>query len=157
MTDTSKFETSGETVARVTKALGFDAPDALDVVDRNQYADEDSYLDAVALETMRRNNPEFAAARRTAAARYRERQAAAERERQRQEYGRLRASVKLDSVEAQAIDRRAREMAGADVMARRISAADLSESIEKHKKALTEQKKDSKAAAQQMNNLIRGR
>ncbi len=157
MADTSRFETRAETAARATVALGFDAPDALDVVDRNQYADEDSYLDAVALETMRRNNPEFAAARRMAAARYRERQEAAERERQRQEYGRLRGAAKLDSGEVAAIDKEAERLAKADLAAGKIQYSGIADAISTHAKTLKEKKLDSKAAAQQMNNLIRGR
>ncbi|MCD8116868.1 MAG: hypothetical protein LUE21_07100 [Oscillospiraceae bacterium] len=142
---------------KLAVALTGAEPDIFEVVHRGDYDTEDSYIDALTSEKLRRSAPDYAETRRMITRQLQERDEARQRKEQAAEYSKIRASVKLDSFETQAIDRRAREMAGADVMARRISAADLSEAIEKHKKALTEQKKDSKAAGIQFNNMVHGR
>lgn len=69
----AKIETRQDTAAKFAAKLGTDQPSVFDVVNRSSYTTEDAYLDALTLEEMRRNNPEYQAARRRLSVEYRER------------------------------------------------------------------------------------
>ena len=74
-----------------------------------------------------------------------------QREEQAAAYKKLRAGVELSSVDVREIDSQAAELAQRDLAAGRIRASGLGSAIE-----LTEERKDSKAAGQLFNAMLRG-
>ena len=148
----AKIETRQDTAAKFAAKLGTDQPSVFDVVNRSSYTTEDAYLDALTLEEMRRNNPEYQAARRRLSVEYRERQEAANDA----AYKEIRSTVQLDGLDQREIDTQAAEMARRDLAAGRISASGLGKAIEDYAKQLTEKRKDTKAGNQLFNAMLRG-
>ena len=107
----AKIETRQDTAAKFAAKLGVDQPSVFDVVNRSSYATEDAYLDALTLEEMRRNNPEYQAARRRLSVEYRERQEREQRIAQEAAYKEIRSTVQLDGLDRREIDTQAAEMA----------------------------------------------
>ena len=64
--------------------------------------------------------------------------------------------MSLDSVDQKNIDTEAADLARRDLAAGRISASALGATIEQYARDLSEKKKDSKAANQLFNKLLRG-
>lgn len=64
--------------------------------------------------------------------------------------------MSLDSVDQKNIDTEAADLAHRDLAAGRISASALGATIEQYARDLSEKKKDSKAANQLFNQLLRG-
>ena len=94
--------------------MGLDQPSVFDVVNRARYATEDAYLDALVTEKMRRENPDYQAARRKLASEYRERQEQEQRTAQATAYKEIRASVQLDDLDRREIDAQSVELARRD-------------------------------------------
>ena len=152
----AKIETRQDTAAKFAAKLGTDMPNIFDVVNRSNYATEDAYLDALTLEEMRRNNPEYQAARRRLSVEYRERQEREQRAANDAAYKEIRSTVQLDHLDQREIDTQAAEMARRDLAAGRISASGLGKAIEDYAKKLTEKRKDTKASSQLLNAMLRG-
>ena len=151
----AKIETRQDTAAKFAAKLGVDQPSVFDVVNRSSYATEDAYLDALTLEEMRRNNPEYQAARRLSVE-YRERQEREQRIAQEAAYKEIRSTVQLDGLDRREIDTQAAEMARRDLAAGRISTSGLGEAIERYAQDLSEKRKDTKASNQLFNAMLRG-
>ncbi len=151
-----RIETSDSTRARFAEKMGLDQPSAFDLVDRRNYVDDESYLDAVIKADMERNNPEYQAARRRLKAEYRERMEREQRTAQEAAYKEIRSAIQLDDLDQRNIDTQAVEMARRDLAAGRISASGLGSAIENYAKQLTEKCKDSKASNQLFNAMLRG-
>lgn len=141
---------------RVANALGFDEPSALDLVDRNKYRDEDSYLDAAVKAELERSTPEYRATRNRLKAELRERTEREQREAQSAAYKTIRANAQLDYLDRRNIDTEAADLAHSDLAAGRIAASALGETVAKYADFLTEKRKDEKASAQLFNAMIRG-
>lgn len=152
----ARIETRQDTAAKFAAKLGTDMPNIFDVVNRSNYATEDAYLDALTLEEMRRNNPEYQAARRRLSVEYRERQEREQRAANDAAYKEIRSTVQLDHLDQREIDTQAAEMARRDLAAGRISASGLGKAIEDYAKKLTEKRKDTKASDQLFNAMLRG-
>ena len=152
----AKIETRQDTAAKFAAKLGTDQPSVFDVVNRSSYTTEDAYLDALTLEEMRRNNPEYQAARRRLSVEYRERQERGQRAANDAAYKEIRSTVQLDGLDQREIDTQAAEMARRDLAAGRISASGLGKAIEDYAKQLTEKRKDTKAGNQLFNAMLRG-
>ena len=152
----AKIETRQDTAAKFAAKLGTDQPPVFDVVNRSSYTTEDAYLDALTLEEMRRNNPEYQAARRRLSVEYRERQEREQRAANDAAYKEIRSTVQLDNLDQREIDTQAAEMARRDLAAGRISASGLGKAIEDYAKQLTEKRKDTKAGNQLFNAMLRG-
>lgn len=152
-----RIETTESTRAKIAEKMGFDQPSVFEVVNRSQYATEDAYLDALTIEQMRRDNPEYQATRRRLKAEYRERQEQEQQEAQEAAYKSIRSAVQLDDLDLREIDTQAAELARRDLAAGRIGASSLGETIERHAKELTETRKDSKARNQFFNAMLRGK
>ena len=152
----AKIETRQDTAAKFAAKLGVDQPSVFDVVNRSSYATEDAYLDALTLEEMRRNNPEYQAARRRQSVEYRERQEREQRIAQEAAYKEIRSTVQLDGLDRREIDTQAAEMARRDLAAGRISTSGLGEAIERYAQELSEKRKDTKASNQLFNAMLRG-
>lgn len=152
----AKIETRQDTAAKFAAKLGADQPSVFDVVNRSSYTTEDAYLDALTLEEMRRNNPEYQAARRRLSVEYRERQEREQRAANDAAYKEIRSTVQLDGLDQREIDTQAAEMARRDLAAGRISASGLGKAIEDYAKQLTEKRKDTKAGNQLFNAMLRG-
>lgn len=153
----AKIETRQDTAAKFAAKLGADQPSVFDVINRSSYATEDAYLDALTLEEMRRNNPEYQAARRRLSVKYRERQEREQRAANDAAYKEIRSTVQLDHLDQREIDTQAAEMARRDLAAGRISASGLGKAIEDYAKQLAETRKDTKASNQLFNAIIRGK
>lgn len=151
-----KIETAESTRAKAAAKLGFDQPSAFDLVDARQYTDNESYLDALVEADLKLNNPEYQAARRRLKAEYRERLESERRAAQEAAYKDIRSSVRLDDLDQRQIDAEAAELARRDLAAGRIVASAMGSAIETYAEKLTEQRKDSRAANQLFNAMLRG-
>lgn len=153
----ANIETKESTREKARAALDLDLSSSLDLVDRSSYSDEESYLDACVRMELERSSPEYRAARSRLKAEYRARQEKQERAEQAANYKMIRASVSLDSVDQKSIDEQAADLARRDLAAGRISASALGATIEQYARDLSEKKKDSKAANQLFNFMLRGK
>lgn len=152
----AKIETRQDTAAKFAAKLGVDQLSPFDLVDRNKYADDESYLDAVVKVDMERRSPAYQEARRRLSAEYRERKEREQRISQDKIYRDIRSTVELDSLDQKEIDAQAAEMARRDLAAGRISVSDLGGAIEGYAKQLSEKRKDTKAGNQLFNAMLRG-
>lgn len=152
----AKIETPTTIRERVSEALGFNEPSALDLVDRSKYRDEEDYIDAAVKAELERSNPEYRATRNRLKAELRERTEQEQRERQAAAYTIIRANAQLDGLDRRNIDTEAADIARRDLAAGRIAASALGEAIEKYAAELSEQRKDEKASAELFNAMLRG-
>lgn len=148
--------TSDVIKAKAAAKMGLDQPSALDLVSRRDYSSDEAYLDAAVKAELERSNPEYQAIRRRLAAEYRERNEETERKAQAEKYKEIRSNVQLWDTDIRAIDAEAAEMARRDLAAGRIGASEVGKTIEKYAKELTEKRKDTKAANQHFNEILRG-
>lgn len=152
----ANIETAESVREKAKAALGLDLTSALDIVNRGDYADDEQYLDAAVKAEMERSNPEYRAIRSRLKAELRQRTEQEERKAQSEAYKAIRAGVSLDSVDQKNIDTEAADLARRDLAAGRISASTLGATIEQYARDLSEKKKDSKAANQLFNAMLRG-
>lgn len=152
----ANIETAESVREKAKAALGLDLTSALDIVTRGDYADDEQYLDAAVKAEMERSNPEYRAIRSRLKAELRQRTEQEERKAQSEAYKAIRAGVSLDSVDQKNIDTEAADLARRDLAAGRISASTLGATIEQYARDLSEKKKDSKAANQLFNAMLRG-
>ena len=151
-----KIETRADTQAKIAAKLGLDQPSVWDAVDRSKFPDDESYLDAVVSEQMKRSDPKYMEARRKLSMEYAQRREKAQLEENEKAYKEIRSAVKLDSVDLQEIDAQAANLAKRDLAAGRIGASGLGAAIENYARELTEKRKDSKASNQLFNAMLRG-
>lgn len=151
-----RVESRESTTAKIADKLGLNQPSAFDLIDRNKYADDESYLDAVVKAEMERNNPEYQAVRRRMKAQYREKLEQEQLVRRETAYKQIRSTVQLDDLDRREIDAQAVEMAKRDLAAGRICASGLGTAIANYAKDLTEKRKDTKANNQLFNAMLRG-
>lgn len=152
----ASIETRESTREKARAALGLDLSSALDLVSRGDYDSEEAYLDAAVKAEMARSSPEYRSIRSRLKAELRQRTEQEERKAQGDAYKAIRANVSLDSVDQKNIDTEAADLARRDLAAGRISASALGATIEQYARDLSEKKKDSKAANQLFNQLLRG-
>ena len=152
-----RIETTESTRAKIAEKMGLDQPSVFEVVNRGQYATEDAYLDALVIEQMRRDNPEYQAARRRLKAEYRERQEQEQRTAQATAYKEIRAAVQLDDLDRREIDAQSAELARRDLAAGRIQASELGSTIERYANQLSEKRKDTRAGNRLFNDMLRGK
>lgn len=152
-----RIETTESTRAKIAEKMGLDQPSVFDVVNRARYATEDAYLDALVMEKMRRENPDYQAARRKLASEYRERQEQEQRTAQATAYKEIRAAVQLDDLDRREIDAQSVELARRDLAAGRIPASELGSAIERYANQLSEKRKDTRAGNQLFNDMLRGK
>ena len=141
---------------KILKQLGFDAPSASELIKREDFKDERSYLAALADMAAKLENPAVKDAIRKAGRESVDIDVEAERNRQRDEFGKIRKSVKLTERDEQEINSEAARLARADLAAGKITYGDVGGSIEKYAAELTNKKLDSKAAGYQFNMALRG-
>lgn len=158
----AKFEARQDTAEKIVEKFGFDQPSAFDLVDRNKYADDDSYLDAVVKMDMELNSPAYQEARRRLKAEYRERQEAELEERIKNEctereaqFAEIRSGIELSDDEKKESDARASAMAHYDLACGKIDSSELGSSIARYAEKFSGERKDSKAASQVFNNMFR--
>ena len=152
----ANIETAESVREKAKAASGLDLTSALDIVNSGDYADDEQYLDAAVKAEMERSNPEYRAIRSRLKAELRQRTEQEERKAQSEAYKAIRAGVSLDSVDQKNIDTEAADLARRDLAAGRISASTLGATIEQYARDLSEKKKDSKAANQLFNAMLRG-
>lgn len=150
------MEANIETREKARAALGLDLSSALDLVNRSDYPDEESYLDAATRAELERSSPEYRSTRSRLKAELRQRTEQEERKVQGEAYKAIRAGVSLDSVDQKNIDAEAADLARRDLAAGRISASALGATIEQYARDLSEKKKDSKASNALFNAMLRG-
>ncbi len=152
----ANIETAESVREKAKAAFGLDMPSALDVVARGDFATDEQYLDACTRAELERGSAEFRSVRSRLKAEYRARQEAKERKAQAENYKAIRANIGLDSVDKHNIDEEAADLARRDLAANRIPASELGATIERYAQELSEKKKDSKAANQLFNAVLRG-
>ena len=152
----TRIMTSEQTRAKMTHALGLDKPSALDEVNRSDYATDEEYLDAATRRELEKDSA-YMQTRRRLEGELRERREAEERAAQAEEYKALRATVKLDQVDRENVEREARRMAERDLAESRISTDQMGATIARYADELSERAKDDKAGRMQMNALLRRR
>lgn len=141
---------------KVTRAaLGLDNDHVFDIIKRSEFNSDDEFLTACAEFELQRNRPELQQVKRRLAREWAEVDEDAVREQQRKQYDEIRAAVKLDYLDKRQIDGEARRLAQSDLALNKISASGLSDAITQYAERLTAQRLDQKAAAQQMNSLLR--
>ncbi len=142
---------------KMAEKLGFNCVSVLDLVDRNKFADDESYIDACTRAELERSSPEYRAARSRLKAEFNARRDAEQRQAQGKAYKSIRAGITLDDLDRRNIDEEAAALARRDLAANRIAASALGATIEKYAQTLSEKRKDEKAAAQMFNGMLRGR
>ena len=140
----ANIETAGTVREKVKSALGFDCASALDLVRREDFANEEAYLDAAAKAELERSSPEYRAARSRLKNEYRARQEEKQRTAQSEAYKTIRENTSLD------------ELARRDLAANRIAASELGKTIERYAAELGEKRKSEKAANTMFNAILCG-
>jgi BMFP domain-containing protein YqiC len=108
-----------------TQRMTGDSFSALDVVNREDFPDDESYLRAATKIQLERSTPEYQRAYASLAAEYQKRQEVKQKEANEARYKELSRTVQLDSVELSNVDKKAREAAQKDLAAGRIAVADV--------------------------------
>ncbi len=151
-----RVDTRESTRQKIATKLGLDQPSPFDLVDRSKFADDESYLNAVIAAKMAQNNPEYQEAQRKIRAEFLEREERKRDEAREEAYKKIRAEIKLDSVDVNEINAKAAELAKRDLAAGKINASDLGTAIVQHAQELTEKRKDTKASNKVLNAMLRG-
>ena len=151
------LETADSVREKAKSALGFDCASALDLVRREDFADDEAYLDAAAKAELERSSPEYRAARSRLKAEYRARQEKEQRAAQNKAYKSIRAEVSLDALDRRTIDEQAADLARRDLAANRIAASELGRTVERYAAELGEKRKNEKASAAMFNAMMRGK
>ncbi len=126
-----------------------------DVVHREDYKTEADYIQALAKTSQVMESDAYRRAVSKASIEARQREEAEIRKAQREEYAEIRKGIKLSEMQQKDIDKRAGEMARADLAAGKIGTADLGRQIEKYAAELGDEEKSTQAAGIQFNNMLR--
>ena len=153
----ANIETAESVKEKAKAALGFDCASALDLVRREDFSDDEAYLDAAAKAELERANPEYRAARNRLKMEYRARQEEAQRQMQSEAYKTIRENTSLDDLDRRSIDEQAVRLARRDLSANRIAASELGAVISRYAAELSEKRKSEKASAAMFNAMLRGR
>ena len=151
------IETAESVREKAKAAIGFDRSSALDLVNREAFANDEDYLDAATKAELERSSREYRAARSRLKAEYRARQEDEQRAAQKETYKTLRAEAVLDDLDRRTIDEQAVSLARRDLVANRIGASELGKTIERYAKELGEKRKSEKASAAMFNAMMRGK
>lgn len=152
----ANIETAGTVREKVKTALGFDCASALDLVRREDFADDEAYLNAAAKAELERSSPEYRAARNRLKNEYRARQEEEQRQAQSEAYKIIRENTSLDDLDRRSIDEQAVSLARRDLAANRIAASELGKTIERYAAELSEKRKSEKATNTMFNAVLRG-
>lgn len=152
----ANIETAGTVREKVKSALGFDCASALDLVRREDFADDEAYLDAAAKAELERSSPECRSVRNRLKNEYRARQEEEQRQAQSEAYKTIRENTSLDDLDRRSIDEQAVSLARRDLAANRIAASELGKSIERYAAELGEKRKSEKATSAMFNAVLRG-
>ena len=140
---------------RLASMFGLNMPTVDDIVKREDYKSEAEYLTALADFSSKMEKPEVQRAlRRAGRDRIAENDEAIRKE-QREEYTKIRQSVKLDSTDEDAINKEAERLAQADLASGRIKYSQLGKAVKEYGDTLTAKRKDEIASMQQFNGLLR--
>ena len=153
----ANIETADTVREKVKSALGFDCVSTLDLVRREDFADDESYLDAAAKAELERSSPEYRAARNRLKNEYRARRGEEQRRAQSKAYKAIRENTSLDNLDRRSIDEQAVSLARRDLAANRIAASELGEVISRYAAELSEKRKSEKASNAMFNAMLRGR
>ena len=151
------LETADSVREKAKSALGFDRSSALDLVNREAFANDEDYLDAATKAELERSSREYRAARSRLKAEYRARQEDEQRTTQKETYKTIRAEVTLDALDRRTIDEQAADLARRDLAANRIAASELGRTVERYAAELGEKRKNEKASAAMFNAMMRGK
>ena len=151
----AEFVTKEALEEKLSVALGLNQRSVFDIVRREDYRTEAEYIKALSDTSKAMRTPEYQRAARKAAEEQQRRDEAATRAEQRKEFESIRRGVKLTPMEQEQIDRKAANMARADLAAGKIGASELGATIEGYAGQLADKAKDSKACSMQFNNFIR--
>ena len=152
----ANIETADTVREKVKSALGFDCASALDLVRREDFADDEAYLDAAVKAELERANPEYRAARSRLKNEYRARQEEAQRQAQSEAFKAIRENTSLDDLDRRSIDEQAVSLARRDLAANRIAASELGKTIERYAAELSEKRKSEKATNTMFNAMLLG-
>ena len=140
-----------------TQRMTGDSFSALDVVNREDFPDDESYLRAATKIQLERSTPEYQRAYASLAAEYSKRQEEKQREANKKRYEELSRDVRLDSVEMGKVEAKAREAAQRDLAAQRITVAGMGAAIEKYAAQFEKEERESKIGRVMINEMIRGK
>ena len=140
-----------------TQRMIGDSFSALDVVNREDFPDDESYLRAATKIQLERSTPEYQRAYASLAAEYQKRQEVKQKEANEARYKELSRTVQLDSVELSNVDKKAREAAQKDLAAGRIAVADVGKAIDEYGKRFEKEARESKIGRVMINEMIRGK
>nr|DAG28382.1 MAG TPA: hypothetical protein [Caudoviricetes sp.] len=140
-----------------TQRMTGDSFSALDVVNREDFPDDESYLRAATKIQLERSTPEYQRAYASLAAEYQKRQEVKQKEANEARYKELSRTVQLDSVELSNVDKKAREAAQKDLAAGRIAVADVGKAIDEYGKRFEKEARESKIGRVMINEMIRGK
>lgn len=151
-----RIEGQNEVREKAVHAFGLDQPDIFDTVSRDKFADDDSYIDALIQEQMKRQDPTYQEARRQLMKKYHERQEKERKAEISKFHEQARKDAKLDYVDIQNIDAEAASRAKFDLVNGKISASQLADKIEEYAEEMKKQKLETKANNAVMNAMFRG-
>ena len=152
----AEFITKEITQEKAATAFGLNQKSAFDIVRREDYKTEAEYIQALSDTSKAMETPEYQRAARKAAEEQQLRSEAAIRAEQRKEFQSIRAGITLTPMQKEQIDKRAAEMARADLASGKIGASQMGRTIEKYANQLEDSEKTAQASAAQFNAFIRG-
>ena len=155
----ARVETSADTRAKAIAALGFDELATAEKLDRANFDSDEQYFDAVAMLSVRHNDPTYREAytkvrREYNAQKRAEAEAVADRQHQ-QEIAHAIKACTLSPLEQAEVDSRARRAAQADLAAGLIPYDQFGATVERYAKAGTETAKVEKVHGADLNRQIR--
>ena len=150
-----EYKGRDNTVAKAVAAFGFNQPNPEDIIHREDYDSDAEYAVALARMTQTMSTPEYRSAARKVGVKAQVKTEEEERTIQRKEYAEIRKTVTLNDYELEQIDREAKEMAREELATGKISAHQLGATIEQFANHLTKERKNQKAANQQINAMFR--
>lgn len=132
-----------------------DTKAALDMVKREDFPDDTSYLTAATKAYLERSDPAFANAYSSIAAEFQKRTEEQQLAQNRERYAELAKSVQLDDFERKEVESQARAAAERDLAAKRITLDNMGAAIASHAEKFTAKAKENKIGRVMMNEQLR--
>ncbi len=132
-----------------------DTKAALNMVKREDFPDDTSYLTAATKAYLERSDPAFAKAYSSIAAEYQKQTEEQQIARNRERYAELSKTVQLDDFERKEVERQARAAAERDLAAKRITLDGMGKAIAAHAEKFTAKAKEEKIGRVMMNEQLR--
>ena len=132
-------------------------PDAMNDFNRDDFASDAAFLDAVATENVRRNTPEYQAAYKEATNKLREMQREKDMKEAERQYAEAKAKIQLSEFKQNQLRSKAVNRAEVDLQSGKIKAEDFEATANKYYDEYVNKEKGDQVINQRFNDIIRGK